>query len=84
MSRELHKQKLIQFLETIRRLNVSIDTVDEKEGLVQSGLIDSLAILEIVSFLESEFSIDFSETGIDPGQLSSIEKILDLIEQQSS
>ena len=84
MSRELHKQKLIQFLETIRRLDVRIDTVDEKEGLVKSGLIDSLAIIEIISFLESEFSIGFSATGIDPGQLSSIERILDLIEQQSS
>ena len=38
-------------------------------GLVESGLIDSLAVLEIVSYLESTYAIDFTERGIEPEQL---------------
>jgi len=61
-----------------------LDTVDEHDGLVTSGLIDSLALLEIITFLEVELGFDFSDTGVDPDQLSSIAEILDLIERRSA
>jgi acyl carrier protein len=50
--------------------------------MVASGLIDSLAILQIVSYLESTHDIDFSLRGVDPEQLGSIGNILDLIEKE--
>jgi acyl carrier protein len=84
MSREDHKRRLIAFLETIRRADVSLDTFDERDGLVSSGLIDSLALLEIITFLEVEFGVDFSERGVDPDELGSIAEILDLIEQRGA
>ena len=82
MSRADDKRRLIAFLETIRRPDVALHTVDERDGLVTSGLIDSLALLEIIAFLEVEFGIDFSDTGVDPDQLRSIAEILDLIERR--
>lgn len=81
MNRGVHKQKLLAFLETIRRPDVPLDTLDEGDGLVSSNLIDSLALLEIIGFLEQEFGIDFSDTGVDPDRLASIAEILDLIER---
>ena len=84
MSRAERKRHLVAFLETIRRPDAVLDTVDERDGLVTSGLIDSLALLEIVSFLEVEFGMDFSATGVDPDQLGSIASILDLIEQRGA
>jgi acyl carrier protein len=50
--------------------------------LIGSGLIDSLAILEIVLYLEETYGIDFSVRGIDREEFSSIGNILDLIERQ--
>lgn len=81
MSRAEDKQKLVAFLETIRRPDVALETLGESDPLVDSGLIDSLALLEIITFLESEFGIDFSATGVDPDQLGSIADILDLIQR---
>ena len=82
MTREEHKGKLIRFLHTIAKPYRPLSTVDENEGLITSGLIDSLATLEIVSYLEKEYQISFSERGIDPVQLSTIANILDLIERE--
>lgn len=82
MSRDDDKRQLIAFLETIRRPDVALDTFDEQEGLVTSGLIDSLALLEIITFLEVEFGIDFSATGVDPDELGSVAEILDLVERR--
>lgn len=84
MSREDHKQRLVAFLETIRRPDVEVDAIDEDDGLISSGLIDSLALVEIITFLETEFGVDFSESGVDPDELSSIAEILDLVERRSA
>ena len=84
MSSESNRARLLAFLESIRRPDASLDHIGDSDGLVQSGLIDSLAMLEIITFLESEFGIDFRDRGFEPGKLRSIESILDLIELKPS
>jgi acyl carrier protein len=84
VSRAQSREQLLGFLETIRRPEHPLDDVADQENLVEVGLIDSLALLEIISFLESGFGMDFSETGVDPGQLASIAAILDLIGERKA
>ncbi|HEX8108365.1 MAG TPA: acyl carrier protein [Kofleriaceae bacterium] len=43
--------------------------------LVQSGLVDSTGILEIVTFLESEFGVHTSDEELAVGNFGSIETI---------
>lgn len=83
MSREEARAKLLTFLETIRRPEATLDGIDESQSLVAAGLIDSLALLEIVSFLEAEFAIDLARAGVDPTRLSTIPGILNLIDQHA-
>ena len=70
---------ILAFLETIRRPEQPLDGIGDDDHLVQSGLIDSLAMLEIVAFLEHEFGLNFRESGVDPERLASINRILELI-----
>ena len=79
--REQRLQDLIQFLRTIQKPNRPIDNVDVSEGLVASGLIDSLAIVQIVVYLENTYGIDFAASGFDPDRLATMASILDLIEE---
>ncbi len=80
MDRQQRKADLIKFLGTIQRPDYSIEEIDENQSLIESGLIDSLAVLQIVSYLEENHNINFLEKGLDPGQLSSVGAILDLME----
>ncbi len=80
MDRQQRKADLIKFLVTIQRPDYSIEEIDENQSLIESGLIDSLAVLQIVSYLEEIHNINFLEKGLDPGQLSSVGAILDLME----
>lgn len=80
MDRQQRKADLIHFLSTIQRPEFSIEDIDESQSLVESGFIDSLAVLQIISYLEETYNIDFRERGVDPGELSSIGAIMDLIE----
>lgn len=69
------------FLRVIQKPNRPVESVGEYERLVASGLIDSLAIVQIVMYLESTYGIDFAGSGIDPERLATIASITDLIEE---
>ncbi|HJT80957.1 MAG TPA: hypothetical protein VJ719_07160 [Chthoniobacterales bacterium] len=81
-SRAERKAVLLQFLHGIQRAGVPVEKLEEYERLVPSGLIDSLAILQIISWLEETYGIDFSINGVDPEKLGSVGDILDLIEEE--
>ena len=79
--RPQRKTALIEFLRAIQRPDRPIDAIPEDQKLVESGLIDSLALLQIVTYLEETYRIDFRERGVNPVDLGSVGAILDLIER---
>ncbi|MGH7397687.1 MAG: hypothetical protein ACRELW_09125 [Candidatus Rokuibacteriota bacterium] len=81
--RQRHRERVLEFLRTIQKPDRPLDAVAETDSLVESGLIDSLALLEIVAFLEAQYRIDFATIGLEPEQLTSVSGILDLIERES-
>ena len=81
--RQRHRERVLGFLRTIQKPDRPLDTVAETDSLVESGLIDSLALLEIVAFLEEQYRIDFAAIGLEPEQLTSVSGILDLIEREA-
>jgi acyl carrier protein len=84
MDRERRKNDLIRFLRTIQKPDRPIEDVDERQSLIDSGLTDSLALLEIITYVETTYRIDFTERGVDPSELDSIASILDLIERETA
>lgn len=76
-------EQLLAFLRTIQRPDRPLEGVGEDESLVASGLIDSLALLQIVTYLEETHGIDFSTRGVEPEELRSMRSILDLIERDA-
>jgi len=82
--RERHRLELIEFLQSIQRPDYPLTAIDEESGLVEAGLIDSLALLQIVAYLEQTYGVDFNERGIDPEDLRSVNSILELIARESA
>ena len=72
-------EDLKSFLRTIQKPNRPVDSIGLNDGLVTSGLIDSLAVVQIVMYLEKSYGIDFTAGGVDPDRLASMGSILDLI-----
>ena len=78
------KSDLIHFLRTIQRPDFPLQEIDGELSLVESGLIDSLALLQIITYLEQTYDIDFREKGIDPGELRSVNAILEFIARETA
>ena len=81
---EQRKNALIDFLRTIQRPDFPLQEIDGDLSLVESGLIDSLALLQIITYLEETYGIDFREKGIDPGELRSVNAILEFVARETA
>ena len=68
-SREHLLGDLMRFLRTIQKPNRPVESLGLDERLVASGLVDSLAIMQIVVYLEENYGIDFAASGLDPERL---------------
>ena len=73
--------ELRQFLRSIQKPGKTVESLQMDESLVASGLLDSLAIMQIVVHLEERYGIDFAASGFDPEQLATLGSIAALIEQ---
>jgi len=82
MDRERKKEHLIEFLRTIQRPEFPLNEITEEMSLVDSGLVDSLALLQIITYLEDTYDLDFRDGGIKPGDLLSVGAILDFIAEK--
>jgi len=47
--------------------------------LKESGILDSLSTLKLVSFLEEQFRVEFEANDLDAGNLASVESIERLV-----
>jgi acyl carrier protein len=55
----------------------------DSDRLLEEGIIDSLGVLDLVAFLESEFSIQVLDEELLPENFRSIEGIAGFIERKS-
>ena len=53
----------------------------DSESLVKAGRLDSLSVVKLVTFLECDFAVEFSEVEFDPKRLDSVEAIASVIEE---
>lgn len=56
--------------------------LDDEQDLLQSGIIDSLGILELVDYLAEEFKIVVSDDELLPENFSSIQTLTDFVERK--
>lgn len=50
--------------------------------LKESGILDSLSTLKLVTFLEEQFSVEFEADDLEAGNLASIENIERLVQSK--
>ena len=57
---------------------------DDGESLFLSGRLDSMAVTQLVVFLEEQFAIDFGRHEFDVGSLDSVELIAQFVERHGA
>lgn len=69
-----------KLLDILKEIKSDID-FETETGLVDSGLIDSLEIVEIITAIEAEYGIEIDPDDIDPDNFQSAEAMWNMIEK---
>lgn len=72
------QNKLRTFL--AEELNASQDALGDDMPLISSHVIDSLGLLQIVSYIEAEFEVEVSDDELVPDNFETIATIAKLVE----
>jgi acyl carrier protein len=55
----------------------------DSDALLESGVLDSLGVLDVVSYLEQEFSIEVADDELVPENFQTIDRIAAFVERKS-
>jgi len=72
-----------QFLQSRRLLKSSAEVADE-ESLLETGVIDSLGVVELTAFMEERFSIRIDEDDLVPENFDSLLAMREFINRKRS
>lgn len=69
-----------ELLEILEDIKPGID-FESETALVDDGILDSLAIIRLVSDIGDEFDVEIQVTDLVPENFNSVQAIMDLIER---
>jgi acyl carrier protein len=76
--------KIKEFIMTEVNPDMKLERLDDDEPLIESGIIDSLGVLKILSFLDEAFGVDLSSDEIKLENFKNISAICALVEKQKN
>ena len=60
----------------------SPDALTDTTPLITGGVLSSIATLQLVTFLEDEFGVEFKSHEVDPDNMDTVEGIVSLVESK--
>ncbi len=78
------KQQIVDFISTNFLFENSNTILNEKDSLLEAGVIDSTGVLELIAFIEETFGIRVEDEEIIPENLDTILDIVHFIKQKIS
>jgi acyl carrier protein len=58
--------------------------IGNNDSLLNNGIIDSLGILEVVTFMEQEFGISVSDDDLLPENFGSVSRLLKFVQEKKN
>ena len=77
-------QKIKAFIVEEYMPDVSVDDLESNFDLMSSGAIDSLGLLQMVAWLETEFDVEIDDSELGPDSFRTVDEIKVFIEQQKA
>ncbi len=75
-------QRIIQFISEELLLGTRQDGIFPEESLISSGILDSLALLRLILFLEEEFGVTIEDGEVRPENFETIEAMKSFLKQK--
>lgn len=57
-------------------------TLDEDQSLISGGILDSIALLRLIAYLEEQFGVKVSDGDVNPDNFETLDKIKTYLEHK--
>jgi acyl carrier protein len=78
------KARLKEFIMTEVNPDLQLTSLDDDVPLIASGIVDSLGMLKIMSFLDEAFGVDLSSAEINMENFKDVQTICRVVESQGA
>jgi acyl carrier protein len=78
------RQQIVEFITSNFLFGDTDKRIDDKESLLENGIIDSTGVLELIAFIEETFGIKVEDEEIVPENLDTILDITFFVKQKLS
>jgi acyl carrier protein len=76
------KQKIRQFIIDTFLFGDTETELSDGDSLLDSGIVDSTGVLELVAFIEDEFNIEVRDEELIPENLDSLDQLAAFVERK--
>lgn len=76
------KAKIREFIVEEFMPDMSADELDDDFDLQTGGAVDSLGLLKLVAWLESEFGVSVDESELGPDSLRTVDSIKEFVDER--
>lgn len=76
------KAKIKNFIATEFLIGAQANELPDEMNLLKNGIIDSLAVLKLVAYMENEFDITLEPEEIDTENLNSVQALTNIIKRK--
>ena len=76
--------RIKEFIMTEVNPDLGLSSLDDDEPLIESGIVDSLGVLKIMSFLDDAFGMDLSSAEIRLENFKDVRTICRLVEEATT
>ncbi len=73
---------LIDFIKTELKKGKNVHHLSEGDDLIEAEVMDSLAVMKLILFLEDQFDIKINDEDMAPDNFRSVETIYALVEKK--
>lgn len=78
------KQKIRDFIAENYLFSSNGFTMDDQESFLESGVVDSLGVLELVTFVEESFGISVPDDEVVPANFDSVDNLVAYINRKKN
>ena len=82
MSAEI-KATVRSFLNETFMFRGAVDQVADDASLIKAGILDSVGVLTLISFLEEKFEVQVSDDEVEPENLESVDAITAFVQKKT-
>ena len=75
------QNQILNFIETELLINDSSSLLNEKINLIENDIVDSLAIMKFIIFIEDQFKLKIDDSLLVPENFETVSNIAKMIEE---